>query len=204
MLCTLISKVPMSVGDRWNRRVQSTRKNQLRKPDLADFIKFVDEETELVNDPLYSWEAVDQHTERKERERKSFSKTDRPFKTLAVQLEEDSREKSLAKNTKDVIPCVKCAKIHDLEQCKVYLTKSVDERSKYLSTKKLCYGCLKPISKTLTTRKCNQRRTWKVCNENILRHCIDLIWKRKPSKELSIIHLIKVTRHKMEFWKATL
>ena len=136
----------MSVGDRWSRRVQFTRKNQLREPDLADFIKFVDEETELVNDPLYY-------------------KRDRRFKTLAVQLEKDSKEKNLAKNTKNVVPCVMCAKIHDLEQCKAYLTKSVDERSKYLSNKKLCYGCLKPISKTHTARNCNQRRTCKVCNE---------------------------------------
>ena len=108
---------------------------------------------------------VDQHTERKKRERKSSSKRDRRFKTLAVQLEEDSKEKSLAKDTKDVVPCVMCFKIHDLEQCKVYLTKSVDERSKYLSTKKLCHGCLKPISKTYTARNCNQRQTCKVCNE---------------------------------------
>ena len=103
MLCTLISKVPMSVGDRWNRRVQSTRKNQLRKPDLADFIKFVDEETELVNDPLYSQEAVDQHTERKARKIRSFGKRDRRFKTLAIQLEEGSKEKSRTKDTKDVV-----------------------------------------------------------------------------------------------------
>ena len=145
-ILSAISKLPMSVGDRWSRRVQFTRKNQLREPDLADFIKFVDEETELVNDPLYY-------------------KRDRRFKTLAVQLEKDSKEKNLAKNTKNVVPCVMCAKIHDLEQCKAYLTKSVDERSKYLSNKKLCYGCLKPISKTHTARNCNQRRTCKVCNE---------------------------------------
>ena len=43
---------------------------------------------------------------------------DRWFKTLAIQLEEDSKEKNLAKDTKDVLPCVMCAKIHDLEQCK--------------------------------------------------------------------------------------
>ena len=139
MLCTFISKLTMSISDRWNRRIQFTRKNQLREPDLADFINFVDKETELVNDPLYSREAVDQHTERKERERKSFSKRDRQFKMLAVQLEEDSKEKSLAKNTKDTVPCVMCAKIDDLEQCKVHLTKSVDARSKYLSTEKLLW-----------------------------------------------------------------
>ena len=74
MLCTLILKLPMSVGDRWNRRVQFTRKNQLREPGLTDFIKFVEEETELVNDPLYSREAVDQDTERKERERRASAR----------------------------------------------------------------------------------------------------------------------------------
>ena len=134
MLCTLILKLPMSFGDRWNRRVHFTRKNQLREPDLADLIKFVDEETELPNDPLYSREMVDKHTKSKERERKSFSKRDRRFKTLAIQLEEDSKEKSHAKNTKGLVTCVEnsrtkntkdvvtCA-MCDLEQCKVYLTK---------------------------------------------------------------------------------
>ena len=57
------------------------------------------------------------------------------------------------------------AKNHDLEQCKAYPTKSVDDKSKYLLTKELCYECLKPISKTHTAKNCNQRQTYKVCNE---------------------------------------
>ena len=76
-----------------------------------------------------------------------------------------------------------CAKIHDLEQCKAYLTKSVDERSKYLSTKKLCYGCLKPIAKAHIARNCNERQTWRVCNKRILRHCMDLSWKKKKKTQ---------------------
>ena len=116
MLCALISELPMSVGDRWNRRVQFTRKNQPREQDLTDFIKFVEEETELFNDPLYSREAVDQHTARKQRERNNFSKRDRESETLAIQLEEDSKEKSRTKDTKDVVPCVMGAKNHHLEQ----------------------------------------------------------------------------------------
>ena len=47
-------------------RVDFTRKNQVREPDLSDFIKFVNEEPELVDDSLSSGEAVDQNTERKE------------------------------------------------------------------------------------------------------------------------------------------
>ena len=53
----------------------------------------------------------------------------------------------------------------DLEQCKTYLTKPVDERSKYLSTNKLCYGCLIPIPKNHTARNCNQRQICTVCND---------------------------------------
>ena len=58
----------MSNGDRWNKRLQFTHKNQVREPDPAEFIKFVDKETDLVNDPLYSEGAVDQNIERKENE----------------------------------------------------------------------------------------------------------------------------------------
>ena len=61
----------MSVGDRWNRRVQFKRKSQLRDPDLEDFIKFLDEETELINDLLYFRGAVEEQTEKKEREERA-------------------------------------------------------------------------------------------------------------------------------------
>ena len=71
MLCTLISNLPMSVGNRWNRRVKFTLKSQPWKPDVTDFIKFFDEETELVKNALYSQQAVDQHTKRQEKERAS-------------------------------------------------------------------------------------------------------------------------------------
>ena len=74
-------------------------------------------------------------------------------------------EKSHAKDAKSIVTCVMCAKNHDLEQHKAFLTKSVDERSKHLSTKKLCYGCLKLMSKTHTARNCDQHQTCKVCIE---------------------------------------
>ena len=89
MLHTLISKLPISIDDKWYRWVQFKCKNQVREPDFEVFIKFVDEKPEMVNDPLYSQEAVDQNTGRKERKRKIFIKRDRQFKTLTIQLQED-------------------------------------------------------------------------------------------------------------------
>ena len=60
LLCMLISKLATSRGDNCNRKVQSVCRWHKREPDLAELIHFVDEETQLVNDPLYSWEAVQQ------------------------------------------------------------------------------------------------------------------------------------------------
>ena len=121
--------------------------------------KFLEEDTELDNNP----EAVDQHTERKERERKNFSKRDRRFKAIAIKLVEDSKRKNRTKDTKGVVPCVMCAKSHNLEQCKAYLTKSVDDKKQVFIGKEIMLWKL--ISNTHTARNCNQRRSCKVCNK---------------------------------------
>ena len=49
----LIAKLPGELINRWDRKVQA-----ISKPDLRDLIKFVEEATVLVNDPLFSREAL--------------------------------------------------------------------------------------------------------------------------------------------------
>ena len=56
--CILVSKLPGSLRDRWNRKVQAVRKNSRREPCLSDFASFVHDETTLVNDPIFSKDAV--------------------------------------------------------------------------------------------------------------------------------------------------
>ena len=57
-LCILVSKLPGSIKDRWNRKVQVVRRSFVREPCLSDFASFVHEETTLVNDPIFSKDAV--------------------------------------------------------------------------------------------------------------------------------------------------
>ena len=52
-LCTLVSKLPGSLRDRWSRKVQVVRRSFGREPRLSDFPSFVHEETILVNDPTF-------------------------------------------------------------------------------------------------------------------------------------------------------
>ena len=52
---------------RWNRGVFHMRRNSTMEPGLSYLILFIDEETTLLNDPLFSRDAVSQYQEKKEK-----------------------------------------------------------------------------------------------------------------------------------------
>ena len=54
ILCALISKLPGNARDKWNRKVMMIRRSHGREPELSDFIDFVDDETLLASDTLWS------------------------------------------------------------------------------------------------------------------------------------------------------
>ena len=58
----LISKLRGELMDRWSSTVQAIRRKQIREPDLQDLIQFVEEETMLMNDLLFSREALHEYT----------------------------------------------------------------------------------------------------------------------------------------------
>ena len=58
ILCALISKLPGNARDKWNRKVMMIRRSHGGEPELSDFIDFVDDETLLASDPLFSQEAL--------------------------------------------------------------------------------------------------------------------------------------------------
>ena len=50
--------------DRWNKTVKAIRRKQIRELDLQDSIQFVGKETTLMNDPLFSREALHEYTKK--------------------------------------------------------------------------------------------------------------------------------------------
>ena len=52
--------------NRWNRKVHNIRR-ELREPDLTNFAQFVEEETLLMKDPLFSREALHEYAGQKEK-----------------------------------------------------------------------------------------------------------------------------------------
>ena len=62
----LVSKLPNGIIDRWNRNAYNIRKRQECEPSLSDLIEFVDKETTLINDPMFSREAIECFSEKSE------------------------------------------------------------------------------------------------------------------------------------------
>ena len=61
VLCMLISKFskfPGYVSEKWNRQILSISKTHKRDPELFDLLGFVEEESMLVNDPIFFKEVV--------------------------------------------------------------------------------------------------------------------------------------------------
>ena len=159
MLCMLISKVPGQLMDRWNRTVQAIRRKQRREPDQQDLIQFVEEETTIMNDPLFSREALHEYTKGPE---KQNQRRLRQMKSCFVKADKkkDACESSELKSS---LKCQFCDGNHDLDDCQFYNELSVEDRSSFLKNK-LCYGCYREIMSTHTARTCNNRRVCKVCH----------------------------------------
>ena len=156
----LLSKLPGKLRDRWNKGVYSIREKHSREPELKDLINYVDKETALVSDPLFYKEAVDQY----------LDKTDvmvdkrRRVRSYAISSEEESKNKP-DKDTKEKDKCVICGACHDLDDCSIFMSQAVEDRSKVPFKNKLCCGCYGCISKDHSGRNCKQRRSCRICKE---------------------------------------
>ena len=113
---------------------------------------FIEDEMNLVNDPLFSREAVRQY---------DFKplKPHRPKKIQSYAIKETSGNKN-----KGTAKCPICEGQHDIEEYTTILEQAVEDRSKTIYKKRLCCGCLEEISKDHNAKSCSNRRQCKVCN----------------------------------------
>ena len=144
MICLVLSKLPGNLREKWNRTVLNIRTRHLREPDFADLIHIVDDEGTLANDPLFSKDALSGYVDRKE----APSKQQQLKTYLPTENEKSGKSKV----------CYLCQNDQNLDKCQEYLKKSVEERSKSLFQKTLCYECYMPISTGHNSWCCKQRR----------------------------------------------
>ena len=157
--CFLLSELPGVLLDRWNRRVFNMRRNNTMEPSLSDLILFIDGETTLLNDPLFSRDAVSQHQEKKEKYDQKKKEN-----TFLAKTDIKANESFKLKAQKEEIECLVCGKSHGIEDCEYFLKLFIEERSKMIFKKKLCYVCYQKVSRMHNAKNCTNRKVCKVCN----------------------------------------
>ena len=108
-----------------------------REPELSDFINFVDEETLLANDPLFSQEALKEYNKRQEKEARRKLKS---YISHAAEPVKNKRDDSSGNS------CPVFEGRYDLDNCRQFNNLTLEEQSKTLRKKKLCYGCYSHIT----------------------------------------------------------
>ena len=158
ILCMLISKLPGGIMERWNRKVLNIRRCQVREPTLNDMTDFIEEETILMNDPLFSREVLaDYHTKLEHPVRQKW------MKNYTIKEEDENKKDVRGSSEDNSSKCKMCNGQLDLDECKAFNDMTVEERSKFLSKQNLCYVCYEVISPKHTARNYPRRRNCKIC-----------------------------------------
>ena len=123
MIKTIISKIHTTYQERWNRRASDTRLRQHREADFSDLVKFVEAEMILMCDLAYSRDALRDLAN---------------VKNYATRFTEEKHTASTG--------CPLCVGEHDLEDCKDYLEKDIDQRHRAIFRLRLCFSCLRPVT----------------------------------------------------------
>ena len=133
IMFVLVSRLWDSSGDKWSRNVLTKRQMHTREPDLINFIHFVNKETLIVSDPIFSKEAVDQCVDK--------NQNSRTTKVSSYATKDDSKL-HVDENLAD---CVYCSKDNKLDRCNAFMKETLKKRIKFFSRKKICCGALQPV-----------------------------------------------------------
>ena len=137
---------------------------------MSDISRFVNEETILVNDPIFSREAIQEYVMHPQKK-----------------LNKHKIGNFATHSTKEVFTiCPPCEGKHNLDDHMSFKENDLQERSRFLFVQKLCYGYFSPISSKLEKRK---KRTSK---KNF--HCATV---NMSSEVISMCVVPIMVRHKL-------
>ena len=108
---------------------------------FSDFVTFVQEQADIVNDPLYGKDAL---KDRPNRSSKGKSITSLPVATHGVDIPipRSSSGTTFSSQSPRGMQCLLCLKNHNLYSCYKFKNMSIDQRCDYVKANKLCILCL--------------------------------------------------------------
>ena len=175
-------KLPNSQQDKWSKIVETTRRQQGREANFEDFVEFVDFETSVISDPIYAKGGgsekkpinvnktafksdITSESSEPTRETRNVSRPAPSVKSDSITREPSTLTGSQKEAAKQVHfkKCVVCEGEHDLDDCKQFKDKGIDERKDILYEHELCYACL---GKGHISMGCTSRRICALCKKS--------------------------------------
>ena len=136
----VVRKLPFILQNRWRHRIVDMRKSWGQVATFDDLVNFVDTCSEAMNDLIYSKAALSQHSDPKEEKKRQDGYKRSSFSTNIEGVVSTTNPDG-AGSTGIIRSCPSCNQQHDLEHCRTFLKKSIEEKKSFLKEKKLCFGC---------------------------------------------------------------
>ena len=134
-------RLELSLRYKWRSRIMKNKQSTSVYLDFSDFVTFVHERAEIVNDPLYGKDALQDRSIRNSGKRSATSLHVSTQKTSSSLSNTDSNE-LLSTEPLSRITCPMCSKSHKLYTCYKFRGMPINERCDYVNTNKLCTLCL--------------------------------------------------------------
>lgn len=170
LLRIVVGKLPYHARIKWCKTAYSLRKQYEKEVTFQDLTRFVAEEAEIANDPLFAPDLFKNENFKIGSKFKSSEKNLVSFQTEA-KLRPFQTEEKLRPFTPICIYCKKMQKSndefqHDISDCKLFIKKKWSERVEFLKEESACFGC-GSIGKHKVA-ECRRRKECKICQKQHL------------------------------------
>ena len=182
-LKAMVERLPYVLHDRW-RTVVESRISAGKRIKFTDLVDFVSLEARKARNPIYGRDVLKCPTEKdstkvKKQNRQSTKSADsRSLATKAAREAKKTPEKQEEDNDKQV-SCISCSGNHDLDACKEFQKKPLEERQKWIKSKGICFGCLEQGH---LNKNCQNRKKCRECQKRHPTAFHDFYEARKQSE----------------------
>ena len=162
ILQILQSKLPRGLQDKWNRKAVKLRTVNHREANFNDYLSIVEVENMVVNDPMYSREAVENRTIHNYEQNATTVISSSKLSAFATKFDKNTdhtRRSQIA-----ITIWAYCDQNHDIDDRAEFLKLSMKDKETFMFRKRLCFSCFYSVSSTHTSKTCIEKRKCKICN----------------------------------------
>lgn len=176
----VLEKMPW-LADRWRRQVDRIENEREEQAGLKDLVEFVETEARIVNNPTYGRHKL-ARDRAPEREVKRAETRPRAGAYRGPAVSGKALAGSVKPRGTQSGTCMFCGNQHAVAGCPALTQKSQEEKTKFVMSNGLCFGCL---TKGHRSRDCKERLTCSKCQKS---HPTVLHWDlpAKPSSHQTI------------------